>query len=261
MKNFKRMMILMIVFITIIVSSCTKTIDKELNKKDFEEIKINVNNNNEYSSMKKRYIIDNLEFCLGVVELSKIGKKMGLDVSKIPTFREQISKLEFEYDSIKTEKLKIKENNNKLETFIVLKDVNTISIDKYNGYLSMTLDFNNQFEKEILYIIIEYKYVDKYDSEFFSEKVKITDENTKNFKGEFKAMTNEKYNKVSDFMYSKVPISASKLLQDEMGVEEANKKTKSEFLMSGFKISTIGIVFKDKSELVYQKSNWEYLEN
>jgi|GEM_PF-3521986 len=32
-------------------------------------------------------------------------------------------------------------------------------------------------------------------------------------------------------------------------------------VLEGLKISTFGIVFKDKSELVQQIADWEYLEN
>jgi hypothetical protein len=31
--------------------------------------------------------------------------------------------------------------------------------------------------------------------------------------------------------------------------------------MEGLKLETLGIVFKDKSELVQQDAEWEYLEN
>ena len=50
----------------------------------------------------------------------------------------------------------------------------------------------NQFEKEILYIILNYKYVNKYDSEFFDEKTKLTDEVAGDFKGELEVSTTEK---------------------------------------------------------------------
>lgn len=61
-------------------------------------------------------------------------------------------------------------------------------------------------------------------------------------------------------MYTKVPVQAKKALRDELGEEEANEKVKKEFLMEGLKVSVLGIVFKDKSELVYQDADWAYLE-
>ena len=207
--------------------------------------------------MKKKYVIANLSMQLGFAEL---GKSMKMDEAKMPTFREQIDELTTDFDSIRTAKLEIRENNKKLESFVTLKDANTVSIDKYKGYLSMTLDFNNQFDKEILYIILNYKYVNKYDTEFFDEKSKLTDEVAGDFNGEVEISTKEEYNSVADFMYTKVPVRARQELRDELGEEEANKKVKKEFLMEGLKVGTLGIVFKDKSELVYQDADWEYLE-
>jgi hypothetical protein len=133
-------------------------------------------------------------------------------------------------------------------------------MDKYKGYLSMTLGFNNQFDKEILYVILNYKYVNKYDSEFFDEKSKLTDEVAGDFKGEVEISTKEEYNSVADFMYTKVPVQAKQALRDELGEEKANKKVKKEFLMEGLKVSVLGIVFKDKSELAKQNADWNYLK-
>ena len=239
------------------LSSCTSTLDKKLNKEDFDQVKQEINSNDKDSDMKKKYLIDNLEMQLGFAEL---GKAMKMDESKMPTFREQINELTTDFDSIRTAKLKIRESNKKLEDFVTLKDANTVSIDKYKGYLSMTLDFNNQFDKEILYIILNYKYVNKYDSEFFDEKSKLTDEVAGDFKGEVEISTKEEYNSVADFMYTKVPVQAKQALRDELGEEKANKKVKKEFLMEGLKVSVLGIVFKDKSELIQQDAEWEYLE-
>lgn len=105
-----------------------------------------------------------------------------------------------------------------------------------------------------------YKYVNKYDSKFFEKKTKLTDEIAGDFKGELKVST-EEYNDVAEFMYSEVPIRASQALRDELGEEKANKKVQLDFLMEGLKLETLGIVFKDKSELFLQDAEWEYLEN
>jgi len=248
---------------TLIITSCTNPMDKPLNSKDFGKIKEEISADKNYSQMKKKYIIDNLSEQLGFLELGKtIGKAMGKDMNKLKTstFKEEIAELTVAFDSIRTAKIEIAENNKKLEDFIELIDANTISLDKYKGYLIMKIKFNNQFEKEILYIILNYKYVNKYDSEFFNEKSKLTDEVAGDFKGELELSTTEKYNDVAEFMYTKVPVQASKALRDELGVEKANKKVKHDFLMEGLKLETLGIVFKDKSELVKQDADWKYLE-
>jgi hypothetical protein len=61
-------------------------------------------------------------------------------------------------------------------------------------------------------------------------------------------------------MYTKVPVQAKQALRDELGEEKANKKVKKEFLMEGLKVSVLGIVFKDKSELAKQNADWNYLK-
>jgi hypothetical protein len=238
--------------------------DKPLNSEDFEKVKDEISADKSYSSMKSKYIIDNLSEQLGFLELGKtMGKAMGkdMDESKISTFREEIAELTVAFDSISFVKIEIVKNNKKLENFIELVDANTTSIDKYKGYLTMKLKFNNQFEKDILYIIMNYQYVNKYDSKFFDKKTKLTAEVADDFKGELEVSTTEKYNDVAEFMYTKVPVQAEKALRDELGVEKANMKVKRDFLMEGMKLETLGIVFKDKSELVKQEAEWKYLEN
>jgi len=251
------------VIATLIITSCTNPMNKPLNSEDFVKVKEEISADKNYSQMKKNYIIDNLSEQLGLLELGKtMGKAIGKDMDelKISTFNEEIAELTVAFDSIRTAKIEIAENNKKLGNFIELIDANTISMDKYKGYLSMTLKFNNQFEKDILYIILNYKYVNKYDSEFFDEKTKLTDEVAGDFKGELEVSTTEKYNDAAEFMYTKVPVQAKKALRDELGEEKANKKVKHDFLMESMKLETLGIVFKDKSELVKQDADWKYLE-
>ena len=262
-NTMKKITLGFMVIATLIITSCTNPMDKPLNSEDFVKVKKEISVDKNYSQMKKNYIIDNLSEQLGFLELGKtMGKAIGKDMDelKISTFKEEIAELTVAFDSIRTAKIEIAENNKKLGNFIELIDANTISMDKYKGYLSMTLKFNNQFEKEILYIILNYKYVNKYDSEFFDEKTKLTDEVAGDFKGELEVSTTEKYNDVAEFMYTKVPVQAKKALRDELGKEKANKKVKHDFLMEGLKLETLGIVFKDKSELVKQDADWKYLE-
>jgi|GEM_PF-1216612 len=262
-NTMKKITLGFMVIATLIITSCTNPMDKPLNSEDFVKVKEEISADKNYSQMKKNYIIDNLSEQLGFLELGKtMGKAMGKDMDKlkISTFNEEIAGLTVAFDSISTAKIEIAENNKKLENFIELIDANTVSMDKYKGYLSMTLKFNNQFEKEILYIILNYKYVNKYDSEFFDEKTKLTDEVAGDFKGELEVSTTEKYNDAAEFMYTKVPVQAKKALRDELGEEKANKKVKHDFLMEGLKLETLGIVFKDKSEFVKQDADWKYLE-
>ena len=262
-NTMKKITLGFMVIATLIITSCTNPMNKPLNSEDFVKVKEEISADKNYSQMKKNYIIDNLSEQLGLLELGNtMGKAIGKDMDelKISTFNEEIAELTVAFDSIRTAKIEIAENNKKLGNFIELIDANTISMDKYKGYLSMTLKFNNQFEKDILYIILNYKYVNKYDSEFFDEKTKLTDEVAGDFKGELEVSTTEKYNDAAEFMYTKVPVQAKKALRDELGEEKANKKVKHDFLMESMKLETLGIVFKDKSELVKQDADWKYLE-
>jgi len=241
---------------SLMITSCTSTLDKPLNKEDFEKVKELVNKDETLKEMKKKYIIDNLSMYLG---FSELGKALAGEGAKVKTYGEYIEELKADFDSTETQILTNIENNKKLKEFITLTDAKAIPIDEYNGYLTMNLKFKNDFEKPILYTVINYKYVNKYDSKFFDEKVKLTDEVAKDFKEDVEVTTTEKYNDVAEFLYKKVPVGAPLKLQNEMGKKAADEKVHRDFLMEGLKIETLGIVFKDKSELTLQDEEWEYL--
>lgn len=191
---------------------------------------------------------------------SELGKAIAGENIEVKTYREYIEELNTDFDSTETKILTNIENNKKIKEFISLTDAKATSISKYKGYLTMKLKFKNDFEKPILYTIINYLYVNNYDSKFFDEKVKLTDEVAKDFKGEVEVTTTEQYNSVAEFMYSEVPVQAPLKLRNEIGTKAANEKVHRDFLMEGLKIETLGIVFKDKSELTIQNEEWEYLE-
>lgn len=241
---------------SLVFTSCTNLLDKPLNKEDFEKVKELVNSDETLKEMKKMYIIDNLSTYLGFAEL---GKALAGEGAEVKTYGEYIEELKVDFDSTETQILSNIENNKKLKEFITLTDAKAIPIDKYKGYLTMNLKFKNEFEKPILYTVINYKYVNKYDSKFFDEKVKLTDEVAKDFKEDVEVTTTEKYNDVAEFLYSKVPVGAPAKLRKELGKEVADKKVHRDFLMEGLKIETLGIVFEDKSELTLQNEDWEYL--
>lgn len=246
MKNLK--LILYYAFLALLISSCTNVIDKTINKEDYPIVKEFITNDEALKEMKKKFILDNLSTSLQTDDLELI------------TFSEKINSLKTEYDSIEKIVLTNRENNKKLREFISIVDASSISISEYKGYLSMKLKFNNQFDKEVLYAGIKYKYVNKYDSEFFEESVKITDEVAKDFKGEIEVSTKEEYNDVAEFLYKEVPIQAPLKLRKELGEKKANDKVHHEFLMKGLQIETLGVVFKDKSEIFITHEEWEYLE-
>lgn len=231
---------LVVMTVCVLTVSCTNTLDKPLNKEDFLKVKELVQSDTSYTTMKKKYILDNLTIQVGV---SEIGLALNLDKDILPTFRDQIDMLVSDYDSIRTSKMEIIENNTLLENFISLKTASMISVSRYKGYLNMTLDFNNTFDKDILYIVLKYRFVDRYDSVFFDDRAKLTDEIAKDFRGEVKITLTENHNRVAEFLYTKVP-------------EVSN----TSFLMNGLIITTEMIVFEDKSELVFKNASWEYME-
>lgn len=239
------------------VVSCTNPLDRKLNIKEFEKVKEIINSNNNYSTNKRKFIVDNLDNSMGLVGLVKV---LNADKSELPTFRQEIEDYSKKFDSILEAKTTIAANNKKILDFIEVVDVNSVSSNKYEGHLHMSLRFNNNFEKEVLYIILNYKYVDEYDSQFFNESRKLTDEIAENFKEEVDIYTTEEYNDVAKFLYTKVPTRARKSLRDKLGEEAADKKVHRDFLMKGLLVEAELIVFKDKSELSYQNADWEYLE-
>jgi hypothetical protein len=252
--NSKKLFYLFIIFI---LSSCGSVLDKPLNKDDFEKVKDKIQTNKNYGLMKKKYIVDNLTMQVGFVELGNIMKS---EKNNIPTFKKQIEDLSASYDSINKAFVVVKETNKKLDNLISLVDAETYSSDIYKGNLAMKIKFTNLFEKEILYAIINYSYINKYDTEFFNEKVKLTDDVANDFNGEVEITTTEEYNSVANFLYTKVPVVATDELRKELGKEEADKKVEHDFLMEGLKVSVLGVVFKDKTELTYTNDNWDYYE-
>lgn len=241
----------------VLLTSCSNVFDQPLNKEDLQAVKDKVEANEEYSSMKKKYLIRQVSDQTGFVAMAEA---MEIERKDLPTFKEVLQDASSEFDSIRSSKLEYLKQNAQLENFVKLKDAKTHSIDKYKGYLGMTLEFDNQFEQEILYIILNYKYVNKYDSKFFDESSKLTDEVAGKFEGELEISTTEEYNNVADFMYSEVPIQAPLSLRQELGEEEANRKVERDFLMEGLQVKPLLIVFKDKTELSYQDAEWEYLD-
>lgn len=250
MKNTALTLLILTLF------SCSSILDHPVNKEDFSKVKETLKNDDSYTDMKRKYVIDHLSMMLGFAEL---GKAIESNKAELPTFREYISELSTDYDSIRAAKLMIVENNKKLKSFMELVDAKTTGIDEYRGYLTMKLKFSNEFDKDVLYAILNYKYVDKYDTEHFNEKSKLTDEVANKFQGEVEITTKGEYNQLAKFIYSKVPVRANKQLREELGEEAANRKVERDFLMSGLKVELMGIVFTDKTELFYQDEEWEYL--
>tara|TARA_R110002012_G_scaffold313517_1_gene525179 strand:+ start:6145 stop:6927 length:783 start_codon:yes stop_codon:yes gene_type:complete len=239
--------------------SCTSTIDKKMNIEDFDEVKSQIKTNSEYSEMEKAYLIDNISSDLmsSAVELALQGKEVP---AMSITFKDRINELTAEFKDKRDKLVEAKKNNKKLSDLITLTDAKTFATDKYNGSLSLTVEFDNKFKKAIHYVVVEYKYIDDYDSKYFEETTKITDQVAKSFDGQVVLGVRHQYDKVSSFIWKKVPTSARKSLKDELGEEVANRKVERDFLMKGLKIETKLIVFKNKTEIAFEEIDWKYLD-
>lgn len=207
-----------------LLSSCSNVLDKPLNPEDLQEVKVKISDDPNYSDEKKKYLVEQVTMQTG---FGALGEAIGNTNLDIPTFRQSIDELSAKYDSAI-------ENNATLDRFLELRDANAAAIDKYNGYLNFTVKFNNGFEKDILYIVLNYKYIDQYDTEYFNKSSKVTDKVAKNFLDKADLGIRAEYDKVAEFLYTKVPTDEEKM---------------KEYLMEGLKLETEAIVFTDKSEI------------
>lgn len=220
-----------IIVATVLFTGCKNVLDNKINKENFVKVKEFITKSDTIKELKKQYLIDKLSEDVAANELGKLITKK--DVSN-----EKFIDLYKEYSNDYTQK----EN---LFNFVTLTNAKSLSIDGYNGYLFFTLKFNNQFNKDVLYINLNYKYVDKYDQEGFNETTIIKDVVADNFKNEVELSSNEKYNSVAKFMYSKLP---------------ADSLENKPILMSGLKTVATLIVFKDKSKVELPESDFKYFK-
>lgn len=246
---------------TFIVSSCTEsdTLDKKFKKEDFDQVKEYIHSNEQYSEMKKKFIIDNMSTLFSIFELG--GKSKEMDDADLPTYRELMDDLSEGFDSVKVAKIEHRKNNKKLEGFMRLKDANTTPIDEQNGLLSMTLDFNNLFDKEIQYVMLRYKFAGENDYLHFFNKSKLTNEDANNFNGEVEISIKEEDNSVAEFIYNDVPDPSREDVRYQVSEGQSFEDMKKEFLMEGLEVAVLEIVFKDESKLGYENAKWDYFED
>ena len=139
-----------------------------------------------------------------------------------PTFRDQIAKIGVDYEINR----RLIENNKKLKNLLKLKEVEAIPFD---GTLNMKFQCSNTFDKGILYAIVEYRYVDRYDNTILKKTVKITDELANGFKnGDFEVTMRGLSITLSDFNF-----------------ERRDKKV----FLNDLTVDVLNIVFSDKSSI------------
>jgi hypothetical protein len=253
----KKFAIYLMFIVLVFGVGCTNILDKEVNTEDFPKVIELIKDMEEYSEMQRTYIVDNFQMEMG---LHVMGLQSGVAGQPTMTFREVIEDLASDYGTTLQEKIEIRKQNKQISEFSKLIDAKAMPIDRYEGYFIFDIEFNNTFDREVLYIILSYKYVDKYDVRYFQESARITDQVAGDFVGVKQIMLHETYNDASRFMASKVPIQASLALREEIGVEEANEKVNREFMMEGLTIETTLVVFTDKSEISMGYGDWEYFD-
>lgn len=160
----------------------------------------------------------------------------------VPTYREVFINFSRQYDSTAAVYKRILDNNQKLKTLVQLETVKTFIFGEYNSIIGLDMAINNAFGKDILYMIIEYELVDKYDTRYFNHRVKITDELIKD--GRAAVSVSHKYDEVSRYLWSKAP---------------ANDEKRQAFFDENFKLRVLGVVFTDKTEVTERSADWEYL--
>ena len=145
--------------------------------------------------------------------------------------------------------------NKQLDEFLELSDVQAWSTNKYEGSLFMDFNVKNKFEKPVHYIVLEYSYVDEYDTKFFDGDVKITPSEDTDFINKVTFFVNVgdvNTLDVSEFLYTKLPVSNEPYTSDDVLYEKnrtVEKKVQKDFLMKILKIKVNKVVFTDKSEI------------
>lgn len=228
-----------IILLLIIISfwSCTDTLDKKVGTVDASEIEQLLSDIDTLKQQKINYIKD------------------AINQNNYPetTYRRLISDLSIQFDSIEAVVLQQVDVNNKLKEMIYdIKDIYGVCLQDcyYNGNVS----FKNPFDKDIKYLMTEFKYSDEYDRGF-EGTAKITDEPNQYYPKRLKA----------DFS-----VGSSGDYELSLGGGSGNgglwqavfKKDKmyQELKKDNFSIKVNKVVFTDKSKVESKEINWEYIK-
>lgn len=216
--------------------SCTDTLDKKVGTVDASVIEQLLANIDTLKPQKINYIKDAL------------NQKGNFET----TYRKLISDLSIQYDSIERQVLQQMDVNEKLNGMIYnIKDIYGACLQEcyYNGNVS----FRNPFDKDIRYLITEFKYSDEYDRGF-EGVAKITDEpnqyDPERLKADFSAGSSGNYE------LSLGGGGTGGLWQAEFKKDEWYRELNKE----NFSIKVNKVVFIDKSEVEQEEISWKYLE-
>ena len=222
--------------IAAIFSSCATIWEKPISKENLSDAITELGKVDTIANGKKRFLGEMIPLAIGLSELAP------KDVQR-PTFREVFDIYSKQYDSTANAIRVAQINNDRLKGLIAsVDDIYSFASDQYRSSFGLKLTLNNTFEKDILYIILNYKLIDEYDTEFFNEKVKITDKSISGNQVEF--LARNEYDQISTWMWKKAP---------------SNDAKRKEVLMKNLVVEPLLVVFTDKSEVVYQKVEWQYL--
>ena len=237
MKTFLRILYLITLLFQLI--SCVPTMNKKFNEKDFNEVIQLINKSDTLTGQKKLYIIDNLRNFRDKVSID-LDKK----INESKKFSDLVLQYSTDYDNELIYYTQLSETNDKLKKILTLISAEPRLWSEYLSYIDLKIKCQNPFEKEILYVELYFKYVDAYDTEHFSERVKLTEESAGNFNKEILLTTKEAMNDASTFMDKQYMAG----------------KLDNKLMMAGLKLEPIKVVFKDKSSVEFIRINWKYFK-
>lgn len=208
-------------FICIAFYGCGGIVENKINKEDYSSVKDLISKSDTLSEKKKKYLIAKMCLEIGLAEMGKLINKNIID--SLPTFKESIVNNGRNYD-------------NRIKTNIMLK--NFLTLDSSVGVafnneamLFLFMKCKNNFKKKVLFVLLNYKYQDKYQTEHFNETAKIIDRAADNFNaGKVGIQINDKYGNLYSYMHSygsKFP--------------------------DGLKINVSKVVFDDNEEIIYDE--------
>lgn len=218
--------------------ACGSVWDEQVSADTVNEILPLIQSNDTLSDGKKKYIADMIPMSAGLASLASLaGKPKG-----IPTYRDLFIDFSRQYDSTAAVYRSIRENNENLRQLVKLASVKSLIFSEYSSMIGLDITINNAFGKDLLYMILEYELVDKYDTRYFSHRVKLTDELIEDNRANVSVF--HKYDQVSRYLWSKAP---------------SNDEKRQAFFDENFRLRVLSVVFTDKTEVSEQSAEWEYL--
>lgn len=230
-----------LLFLAFLAVSCQSPTKELLNASLYEDVKDEILKS-DMIAPKKRYVVDMLWRDMTHLQ---IGTLLNLNKESLPTFQQRIDIHKLEYDSILAQKLRAVDRNKKIQSFIVVDSAFAELFNKHSAQLQLNVRFDNQFGKDVSYILVKYGFTDKHNIQRFSSRANLTSDFANGFKGSANIATFEEYNEVATYLVNNCP---------------TNKVEQKDFFAQGLFVEIEAIYFKDKTEVRVQDTEWSYLK-